>query len=77
MTAAKSQSTKQEIASSNLRAELEHRSGHDPVLQLLLQLKDQPTANDYIEGQWGKLPEEIDEEEAEIIELLRELEKTY
>ena len=47
------------------------------MLQLLLQLKDQPTANDYIEGQWGKLPEEIDEEEAEIIELLRELEKTY
>lgn len=77
MTVAKSQSIKQETASSTLRAELARLSGHDAILALLLRLKDQPTADDYIASQWGNLPEEIDEEEAHIINLLRELEKTY
>jgi hypothetical protein len=40
----------------------------------LLQRKDQPTADDYVGMQWGELPAEIDDEEREIIELLKELE---
>jgi hypothetical protein len=45
------------------------------VLALLLRRKDRPTAEDYIATNWptGGLPEEVDEEEMHIIELLREL----
>lgn len=74
---AKSQHSKPETASSTLRAELERLSGDDPVLEQLLQTRAQPTAKEYIETQWWDgLPEEIDDEEARVIELLRELEKT-
>jgi len=45
------------------------------VLASLLQRGVRPTAKDYIDVQWwGELPEEIDNEEREIIELLEELE---
>ena len=70
-----SRSTKPATTSSTLRAELERLSGDDPVLALLLRRKDRPTAEDYIATNWptGDLPEEVDEEEMHIIELLREL----
>jgi hypothetical protein len=54
---------------------LARRAGHDPVLEYLLQHKDRPTADDYVSANWGKLPDEIDEEEQEIIALLQALEK--
>jgi hypothetical protein len=69
--------TKRENASSTLRAELERLSGHDPVLKRLLQIDPRPTAEEYISSQWGNLPEEIDDEEQNVIDLLKELEKTY
>jgi hypothetical protein len=77
MTVAKSHSTKQGTASSTLRAELARLSGHDPVLEHLLRIEAQPTAKDYVQSQWGNLPEEIDDEEQHVIDLLKELEKTY
>ena len=71
-----STSTKQGKQSSMLLAELESRAGHDPVLERLLRRADLPTANDYIAMNWwgNGLPEEIDIEEQEIIELLNALE---
>ena len=62
--------------SSTLLEELASRAGHDATLAYLLQRKARPTADDYITLQWGELPDEIDDEEAQTIELLRELEKT-
>ena len=70
-----STSTKHEIRSSTLRAELVRLSGDDPVLARLLQLKDRPTVDDYIDTNWptGGVPEEMDDEELRVIELLKEL----
>lgn len=76
MTAAKSASSKPEIRSSILLAELERLAGHHLVLKHLLQRKARPTADDYICLQWwGASLEDIDEEEQEIIALLKELEQ--
>jgi hypothetical protein len=45
------------------------------VLARLLQLKDRPTVDDYIDTNWptGGVPEEVDDEELRVIELLKEL----
>jgi hypothetical protein len=40
----------------------------------LLRRKSRPTADDYITLNWGTLPQELDEEDIEIIELLKEYE---
>jgi hypothetical protein len=74
MTAGKSASTKPGRQSSDLLAELERRAGHDPVLKYLLQQEARPTADDYISMQWDELPDDMDEEEREIIRLLQGLE---
>ena len=74
MTPEKSQPTKPETRSSILLAELARLSGDDPVLKRLLQWKDRPTAEEYIQANWGTPPETIDDEEHHVIELLKELE---
>ena len=50
---------------------------HDPVLEHLLQAVGRPTADAYTRMNWmgTKVPKDMDDEEREIIELLRELEK--
>jgi hypothetical protein len=75
MTAENSQQTKPEARYSTLLAELEHRSGQHPVLKRLLRDGRLPTVEEYIDvNWWGELPEEIDVEEQEVIELLKQLE---
>ena len=46
--------SKHETRSSTLREELARLSGDDPVLERLLQIRAQPTAEEYISTQWGR-----------------------
>jgi hypothetical protein len=50
---------------------------HDPVLEHLLLDGGRPTADEYIGMNWmgTEVPKDMDDEEREIIELLRALEK--
>jgi hypothetical protein len=58
-----------------LRAELESRARHDLVLKRLLSRKARPTADDYGSMNWlGNPAAEMDQEEQEIVLLLKQLE---
>jgi len=75
MTANKSASMKQGELYSSAQAVLSSHLGHDPVLKHLIQKGHQLTADNYIELNWGDLPDEIDPEDQELLDALRILEK--
>ncbi len=58
-----------------LPEELERWLGHDLILQELTRDRGLPTVKDYIDINWGgDLPDEIDAEDAEVLEAIARFE---
>lgn len=70
----KSQTPKQGNSSQSVPAELRHLVGSNPVLSYMIQKGYPLTKEIYVDINWGdELPEEIDGEEQEVLDLLDRL----
>lgn len=71
------QQNKHEEPSLNLPVDLENQLGHNAVLRRLIQEKVPLTVKNYVDmNYWGNLPDQIDEDERDVIDALRRYEKS-